>query len=129
MWLSEGEQGPNLLCPVRALKVCLERSSLFRQSEQLFVCFEGRLKGLPVTKQQLSCWIVDAIILVYASECLQCPIDVRAHSTKEMASSWAWSSEVSIGEMCAAASWLSLSTLARFYDLDVPALQAWVLSL
>ncbi|KAL0186170.1 hypothetical protein M9458_017840, partial [Cirrhinus mrigala] len=44
------------------------------QSEQLFVCFGGRNKGCPVTKQRLSRWIVDAITLAYSSLGLQCPI-------------------------------------------------------
>ncbi len=34
----------------------------------------------------------------------------------------------SIAEICAAAGWASPSTFARFYNLEVPALQAWVLS-
>ncbi|CAM4610570.1 unnamed protein product [Leuciscus chuanchicus] len=62
------------LCPVRALTIYLERSASFRQSEQLFVCFGGRTKGLPVTKLTLSRWIVDAISLAYTSLGLPCPI-------------------------------------------------------
>ncbi|XP_067283412.1 uncharacterized protein ighd [Pseudorasbora parva] len=42
---SQGEQDANLLCPVRALRLYLERSSPFRQSDRLFVCFGGRTKG------------------------------------------------------------------------------------
>ncbi len=53
---------------------------------------------------------------------------VRAHSTRGIASSWAWSSGVSIAEICAAAGRASPSTFARFYNLEVPALQARVLS-
>ncbi len=74
--IADGEQGPNTLCSVRALRVYLERSSLFRQSKQLFVCFGGCQKGLPATKQRLSRWIVDAIALAYASVGLQWPIGV-----------------------------------------------------
>ena len=125
---ADGEQEPNALCPVRALRVYVEHSKLFRQSEQLFVCFGGHQKGLRVTKQRLSRWIVDAIALAYASEGLECPIGVRAHSTRGMASSWAWSSGISIGEICAATGWSSPSTFARFYNLDIPALQARILS-
>ncbi len=125
---TDGDQGPNLLCPVWAMRVYFERSKSFRQSEQLFVCFGGRSKGLPVTKQRLSHWIVEAIALAYASAGVQCLIGVRAHSMRGMASSWAWSSEISIGEICAAAGWSSPSTFIRFYSLDVPALQARVLS-
>ncbi len=68
----------NLLCPIRALKIYLECSALFRQSDQLFVCFGKRTKGRPVTKQRLSRWIVDAITLAYSSLGLHCPIGVRA---------------------------------------------------
>ncbi len=64
---SEQDQGLNLLCPVRALRIYIERSSPFRQSEQPFVCFGGRTKGSPVTKQRLSRWIIDSITLAYSS--------------------------------------------------------------
>ncbi|KAI2656145.1 Transposon Ty3-G Gag-Pol polyprotein [Labeo rohita] len=124
---SEGDQELSLLCPVRALRMYIERSAPFRQSEQLFICFGGRSKGHPVTKQRLSRWIVDAITLAYSSLGLECPVGIRAHSTRGVASSWAWSSGVSIAEICAAAGWASPSTFTRFYSLDIPALQAGVL--
>ncbi len=73
---SEEDQELNLLCPIRELRIYIERSARFRQSEQLFVCFGGHTKGHPVTKQRLSRWIVDAITLAYSSLCLQCPIGV-----------------------------------------------------
>ncbi|KAL0147769.1 hypothetical protein M9458_056912, partial [Cirrhinus mrigala] len=124
---SEGDQELSLLCPVRALRMYVERSAPFRKSDQLFVCFGGRNKGQPVTKQRLSRWIVDAISLAYSSLGLECPVGVRAHSTRGVASSWAWSSGVSMAEICAAAGWASPSTLTRFYSLDIPALQAGIL--
>ncbi len=125
---SEEDRELSLLCPVRALRIYFERSAPFRRTEQLFVSFGNRAKGHPVTKQRLSKWIVDAVMLAYSSLGLQCPIGVRAHSTRGIASSWAWSSGVSITEICAAAGWATPSTFARFYNLDIPALQARVLS-
>ncbi len=124
----EQDQGLNLLRPVRALRIYIESSAPFRQSEQLFVCFGGCTKGSPVTKQRLSRWIIDAITTAYSSLGKQCPMGVRAHSTRDIALSWAWSRGVSIAEICAAAGWASQSTFARFYNLEVPALQARVLS-
>ncbi|KAL0152981.1 hypothetical protein M9458_051713, partial [Cirrhinus mrigala] len=124
---SEGDQELSLLCPVRALRMYVERSAPFRKSDQLFVCFGGRNKGQPVTKQRLSRWIVDAISLAYSSLGLECPVGVRAHSTRGVASSWVWSSGVSMAEICAAAGWASPSTFTRFYSLDIPALQAGIL--
>ncbi len=125
---SEEDRELSLLCPVRALRIYFERSAPFRHTEQLFVSFGNRSKGHPVTKQRLSKWIVDAVMLAYSSLGLQCPIGVRAHSTRGIASSWAWSSGVSITEICTAAGWATPSTFARFYNLDIPALQARVLS-
>ncbi len=107
----------NLLCSVRTLKIYLERYALFRQSEQFFVCFDNRTKGRPVMKQRLSRWIFDAITLGYSSLGLHFPIGVRSHSTRVIASSWAWSSKVSITEICAAADLDLPSTFARFYNL------------
>ncbi len=125
---SEEDRELSLLCPVRALRIYFERSAPFRHTEQLFVSFGNRTKGHPVTKQRLSKWIVDAVMLAYSSLGLQCPIGVQAHSTRGIASSWAWSSGVSITEICTAAGWATPSTFARFYNLDIPALQARVLS-
>ncbi len=80
------------------------------------------------TKQRIYRWLVDAIVLAWSSLGLQSPIGVRAHSTRVVASSWAWSSGVSIAEICAVAGWASPSTFAKFYNLDVLALQALILS-
>lgn len=44
---TEDQHAPHPLCPVQAPRVYMERSSQFQQSEQLFVGFGGRLKGLP----------------------------------------------------------------------------------
>ncbi len=41
----------SLLCPVRALKIYIERSASYRKSEQLFVGFGNRAKFGTVTKQ------------------------------------------------------------------------------
>ncbi len=86
----------SLFCPARALKIYIERSVSYKKSEQLFVGFDTRAKGGPVTKQRISRWLVDAITLVYSSVGSRCPIGVRAHSTRGIASSWVWSSGVSM---------------------------------
>ncbi len=114
---STSSQELSLLCPVRALRVYIERSDSYRKSEQLFFGFGNRAKGGPVTKQGISRWLVDAITLAYSSVGFQCPIIVRAHSTRGISSSWAWSSGVSISEICEAAGWVSPSTFVRFYNL------------
>ncbi|CAM4648922.1 unnamed protein product [Leuciscus chuanchicus] len=116
--VSEEEGDAGFLCPVRALRAYVSRSSVFRQTEQLFVLFSGRSKGLAASKQSLSRWIVDAIALAYTSKGLQCPIGVKAHSTRGMASSWAWSSGIALQDICMAAGWASPSTFIRLGQLQ-----------
>jgi len=64
------ENNVNLLCPVRALRIYVQRSAAFRQSKQLFVSFGGRTKGL-ATLQSISRWIVETIALTYKSKGLK----------------------------------------------------------
>ncbi len=58
-------------------------------SEQLFVCYGGQQKGNAVSKQRMAHWIVDAITLAYEAQGVPCPLRLRAHSTRGVASSWA----------------------------------------
>ncbi len=116
------------VCPDRALRIYIDRSASFWQSDQLFVCYGGCTKGRAMSKQRLSHWIVDAIMAVYTSQGLECPLHIRAHSTRAIASSWAWSRGMSIQDICLAAGWSSQNTFARFYKLDVQSLASQVLS-
>ncbi len=84
----EADPAIALLCPVRALRIYVDRTQSFRTSDQLFVCFGGQQKGRAVSKQRLAHWIVEAIVLAYQARCLPCPLGVRAHSTRGVASSW-----------------------------------------
>ncbi len=54
------------LCPVRAIRIYVDRTAQWRGSDQLFMCFDGKSKGFTVTKQWMSHWIVEAISLAYA---------------------------------------------------------------
>ncbi|KAL0147528.1 hypothetical protein M9458_057156, partial [Cirrhinus mrigala] len=71
------EDDPNLtlLCPVRALRIYMERTQPFRRSEQLFVCYGGQQKGKAVSKQRISHWLVNAIRMAYLARGLPCPLE------------------------------------------------------
>lgn len=116
---SPEQQRLHRLCPVRALSAYVDRTRSFRQVDQLFVSWAKPNKGKPVSKQRLSHWIVEAISMAYSSAGLQVPVGLRAHSTRGLATSWAYFRGVSIQDICAAASWSSPLTFARFYRLDV----------
>jgi hypothetical protein len=118
--VSAEEERLHLLCPVRALRVYLERSSSWRRSDQLLVCFGSPRKGLPASKQTISNWIVQAITLAYRVRDLPSPLAIRAHSTRGIASSRALHVGVPIHEICEAAGWASPHTFVRFCSLHLP---------
>ncbi len=64
----EADPALALLCPVRALRIYVDRTRRFRSSEQLFVCHGGQQKGKAVSKQRLAHWIVEAVALAYQSQ-------------------------------------------------------------
>ncbi len=106
------------LCPVRALHTYIEHTRPLRQShKQLFVCFDKKCAGKPVSKQRLSHWIVDTISQAYSSQNLPVPGDLVAHSTRSMATSWAALKGVALSDICAAASWSTPCTFTRFYRI------------
>ncbi|KAL0150120.1 hypothetical protein M9458_054547 [Cirrhinus mrigala] len=117
--LSSQEDDPNLtlLCPVRALRIYMERTQPFRRSEQLFVCYGGQQKGKAVSKQRISHWLVNAIRMAYLARGLPCPLEVRAHSTRGIAASAALANGASLTDISRAAGWATPNTFARFYNL------------
>ena len=118
---SAEEERKHSLCPVRALRVYMDRTKPHRQSSQLFVSWAPGTLGRAVTKARISQWLVEAIELAYVCKGEHPPVRVKAHSTRGLATSWALSKGVSVQDVCTAASWGSSSIFARFYRLDVTA--------
>ncbi len=123
----EADPALALLCPIRALHVYVDCTQSFRRSEQLFVCHGGQQKGKAVSKQRLAHWIVEAVTLAYQSEGEPCPLGVRAHSTRSVASSHALAHGTSLADICRAAGWAIPNTFARFYSLRVEPVSSRVL--
>lgn len=64
----------HVLCPVRALEVNIHKTSCWRKSEQMLVCFGPPKRGCPITKQTKSRWIVEAISMAYEVLCQPSPL-------------------------------------------------------
>ncbi len=123
----EADPALALLCPVRALRIYVDRTRSVRSSKQLFVCHGGQQKGKAVSKQRLAHWIVEAVALAYQSQGEPCPLGVRAHSTRSVASSHALVHGASLADICRAAGWATPNTFARFYNLRVEPVSSRVL--
>ncbi len=101
-----------MLCPVRALKLYVGRSKVWRKSSQLLVCFGAGRRGLATSKQRISHWMRDAISLAYEAQKLPSPL-------RGVASSQALFRGVPLEDICVAAGWSSPHTFVKFYNLDV----------
>ncbi len=112
---SSEDERLHLLCPVRALKLYVDRSKVWIKSPQLLICFDACRRGLATSKQRISYWVRDAISLAY----LPSPLSLRAHSTRGVASSQALFLGVPLEDICVAAGWSSPHTFVKFYNLDV----------
>ncbi len=64
------------LCPMRALKIYVDRTAQWHESDQLFVCFGSKNKGCAVTKQRMSHWLIEAISLAYEACELSSPLGI-----------------------------------------------------
>ncbi len=103
-----------MLCPVRALKLYVDHFKVWRKTSQLLVCFGVGRRGLATSKQRISHWVRDAILLAYEVQNLPSPLSLRAHSTRG-----ALFRGVPLEDICVAAGWSSPHTFVKFYNLDV----------
>ncbi len=76
-----------LVCVKCCVKLYL-KATVATTKNQLFVCYDGKKKGKPVSKKTISSSIVKTIKAAYAAEGLDAP-GIRAHSTSGMTTSWA----------------------------------------
>ncbi len=116
---SSEDERLHMLCPVRALKLYVDRSKVWRKSSQLLVCFGAGRRGLATSKQRISHWVRDAISLAYEARNLPSPLSLRAHSTRGVASSQALFRGVPLENIFVAAGSSSPHTFVKFYNPDI----------
>ncbi len=73
---SSEDERLHMLCPVRALKLYVDRSKVWRKSPQLLICFGAGRRGLATSKQRISHWVRDAISLAYEARELPSPLSL-----------------------------------------------------
>ncbi len=106
---SSEDERLHMLCPVRALKLYVDNSKVWRKTSQLLVCFGVGRRGLAMSKQRISHWVRDAISLAYEARNISSPLSLRAHSTMGVASSQALFRGVPREDICVAAGWSRFS--------------------
>ena len=128
-----GEQtlADNRLCPVRALKIYIRRTSECRTGKKkLFISFK---KGFDkdVCKNTISSWLKKTVAAAYEyseEEDLQLG-RVRAHDIRDLSASCAFLRNVSMEDILAAGSWKSHSTFTNYYLKDLTLISGGLLKL
>jgi hypothetical protein len=115
---SDIERKWKLVCPVRALRVYLEKTKSIRKDHQLFVSYARNSLGCKVSSQSISRWISRTIVYTYELLGRPIPSNVTGHSTRSMGASMADLAGVSIQDLCKAADWKSGYVFAKYYRLD-----------
>ena len=109
------------LCPVRALKVYLQKTKSMRKGKALlFVSLrEGYSKD--ITRITISQWIKHTIQTCYQSSDTadQQVTQVRAHDVRAMAASLAFKGGISLEQVLSSCYWKSHNTFTNFYLKDI----------
>ena len=109
------------LCPVRALKVYLEKTKSMRKGKALlFVSLrEGYSKD--ITRITISQWTKNTIQTCYQSSNTadQQVTQVRAHDVRAMAASLAFKGGISLEQVLSSCYWKSHNTFTNFYLKDI----------
>ena len=122
----DGFLGPDMenekqLCPVRALRIYLNRTSELREGKKcLFISYKKSFIK-DVAKNTISQWIRKAILYAYRNwSAERCRVlGVKAHDVRALAASWAAYSNASTESIMGACSWKSNNTFTSFYLRDL----------
>ena len=109
------------LCPVRALRYYLDRTSDLRQNKELdFVSFKKDFDK-DISPATISSWIKQTVILYYELSDRKAHTlhQIKAHDVRAFAASKAFQSGVSLEQILSACHWKSHNTFTQFYLKDV----------
>jgi integrase len=119
------------LCPVRALRIYLQRTDPFRTNQvKLFVSFKpGFHRDIAVNT--ISGWLKQTILQAYetSSGSTRQLFGVKAHQVRSLAASWAFLRNASLDSILEAGSWRSHNTFTHFYLKDLTHIQGEMLVL
>ena len=109
-----------MMCPVRAVKCYRRRMDLLRKEgeKRLFVTYgSGDKQGAGASKKTLARWITETIKFAYsnASEETRRLMNIKAHSVRAAATTYAILKGVEVRHILEAADWATPTTFIDYY--------------
>ena len=119
--LGQDDKEDRSLCPVRALRHYLSRTSDLRQGRSLLFVSLLKSKEGDISAQTISNWIKNLIhyILSNCSTENASLHSIRAHDVRAQAASWSFRGGVPLLDIMKACTWKNHSTFTSFYFRDV----------
>ena len=109
------ERALRINCPVRALKWYLNKTKISRGDHQQIFISSKKPYG-PVTKTTIANWIVN---LISDAGALLTDVPASAHSTRHVATSWAFYNGITIAEIVNTVAWKTNSSFINTYLRDI----------
>ena len=119
--LGQGMEEDRLLCPIRALKVYLDRTKgLRRNTSLLFVSFRPNFSK-DIRAATISSWIKKVILMAYdiSKAVPPGPLKARAHDVRALAASLAYNAKTPLERVLEACTWSCHNTFTSFYLRDL----------
>jgi hypothetical protein len=111
----------NKLCPVRAMRIYLDRTRTLREGKKLLFISYKQNFDKDIRANTVSFWLKKCIKLCY--ELADIPTDssfkVKAHDVRALAASTAFMARVPLQKVMEACSWASHNTFTSFYLRDL----------
>ena len=123
-----GQDVNPLLCPVRALRIYLNRVDKRRKGRKRLFISHSDSYGKEISCDTISRWIVQTIKLACGTDNLD-QVQVNAHEVRALSSSWAWSNKVPLDDVVKAGFWSSENSFIRFYLRDTSVMASSLASL
>ena len=119
--LDKSLKGDRSLCPVRALRYYLDRTSDLRRNKELVFVFFKKGFDKDISSATVSSWIKQTVILCYELSDQQALTlhQVKAHDVRAFAASKAFQAGISLEQILSACHWKSHNTFTQFYLKDV----------
>ena len=123
-FLGQDFEDDNLLCPVRAIRIYLERTKSLRKNQKLFFISPHSSFSEDIRPATISSWLKKTIVMCYNLNKTNLDRSVRAHSVRSQAVSWAFRHQASLEQILAAGTWRSANTFTCYYLKDISSTSA-----
>ena len=120
--LGEGLEDDAKLCPIRALRFYLDRTSKSRgENKQLFLSIQENRKNKAVGKNAITSWIKQTVKMAYqsCSSDITKKLKINAHEVRAIAHSTAFYGNISMSDLLQSARWAQQTTFTSYYLRDV----------